>query len=104
MHSNYGGSILDYDADDLDNMCADVVEGFLAGPTRYGLGEWDPYMDNYYDERSHIDKALGTYNGSIYWVQGLRWITKTALEWFGACRERGLHVWTATSGCHWAGI
>ena len=72
MHSNYGGSILDYDDDDLDNMCADVIEGFLAGPTRYGLGEADPYMDNYYDERSHIDKALGTYNGSIYWVQGLQ--------------------------------
>jgi len=72
MHSNYGGSILDYDADDLDNMCADVVEGFLAGPARYGLGELDPYMDNYYDERSHIDKALGKYNGSIYWVQGLQ--------------------------------
>ena len=60
MHSNYGGSILDYDGDDLDNMCGDVLEGFLAGPTRYGLGELDPYMDNYYDERSHIDKALGT--------------------------------------------
>jgi hypothetical protein len=29
-------------------------------------------MDNYYDERSHIDKALGTYNGSIYWVQGMQ--------------------------------
>ena len=72
MHSNYGGSILDYDADDLDNLCGDVFEGFLAGPTRYGLGELDPYMDNYYDERSHIDKALGTYNGSIYWVQGLQ--------------------------------
>ena len=72
MHSNYGGSILDYDGDDLDNLCGDVVEGFLAGPTRYGLGEADPYMDNYYDERSHIDKALGKYNGSIYWVQGLQ--------------------------------
>lgn len=72
MHSNYGSSILDYDSDDLDNMCADVLEGFLAGPTRYGLGEMDPYMDKYYDERSHIDKALGTYNGSIYWVQGLQ--------------------------------
>ena len=72
MHSNYGGSILDYDGDDLDNLCADVLEGFLAGPTRYGLGELDPYMANYYDERSHIDKALGTYNGSIYWVQGMQ--------------------------------
>jgi len=72
MHSNYGGSILDYDGDDLDNMCGDVMEGFLAGPMRYGLGEFDPYMDNYYDERSHIDKALGTYNGSIYWVQGMQ--------------------------------
>jgi predicted acyl esterase len=72
MHSNYGGSILDYDSDDLDNLCGDVIEGFLAGPTRYVAGELDPYMDNYYDERSHIDKALGTYNGSIYWVQGLQ--------------------------------
>ena len=72
MHSNYGGSILDYDSDDIDNMCGDVLEGFLAGPTRYALGENDPYMDNYYDERSHIDKALGNYNGSIYWVQGLQ--------------------------------
>ena len=27
MHSNYGGSILDYDQDDLDNLCADVIEG-----------------------------------------------------------------------------
>ena len=72
MHSNYGGSILDYDSDDIDNMCADVLEGFLAGPTRYVGGEMDPYMDNYYNERSHIDKALGTYNGSIYWVQGLQ--------------------------------
>ena len=72
MHSNYGSSILDYDGDDLDNMCSDVVEGFLAGPTRYGLGELDPSLDNYYDERSHIDKALGKYNGSIYWVQGCK--------------------------------
>jgi hypothetical protein len=72
MHSNYGGSILDYDDEDLDNMCADVAEGFFAGPTRYGLGEADPYMENYYNERSHIDKALGKYNGSIYWVQGLQ--------------------------------
>ena len=72
MHSNYGGSILDYDQDDVDNLCGDVFEGFLAGPTRYVGGELDPYMDNYYDERSHIDKALGKYNGSIYWVQGLQ--------------------------------
>ncbi len=72
MHSNYGGSILDYDQDDIDNLCGDVFEGFLAGPTRYVGGELDPYMDNYYDERSHIDKALGKYNGSIYWVQGLQ--------------------------------
>ena len=72
MHSNYGGSILDYDQDDVDNLCADVVEGFLAGPVTYVGGEMDPYMENYYDERSHIDKALGVYNGSVYWVQGLQ--------------------------------
>ena len=33
MHSNYGGRFTDYDGDDLDNLCGDVVEGFLAGPT-----------------------------------------------------------------------
>ena len=32
----------------------------------------DPYMQNYYNERSHIDKALLNWNGSIYWVQGMQ--------------------------------
>ena len=29
-------------------------------------------MENYYDERSHIDKAFQNWNGSIYWVQGMQ--------------------------------
>ena len=49
-----------------------MLEGLVAGPMRYTMGEFDPTGDPYYDERSHIDKALGKYNGSIYWVQGLQ--------------------------------
>ena len=72
MHMNYFGSTVDYNGDDLDNICPDIVEGIFAGPVTYGLGELDPYMQNYYDERSHIDKAFQNWNGSIYWVQGMQ--------------------------------
>ena len=72
MHMNYFSSTVDYNADDLDNVCPDIVEGLFAGPVTYGAGELDPYMSNYYDERSHIDKAFKNWNGSVYWVQGLQ--------------------------------
>ena len=72
MHMNYFSSTVDYDEDDLDNVCPDIVEGLFAGPVTYGAGELDPYMSNYYDERSHIDKAFENWNGSVYWVQGLQ--------------------------------
>ena len=72
MHMNYFSSTVDYNADDLDNICPDIIEGFFAGPVTYGLGELDPYMENYYDEREHISKALTNYNGSVYWVQGMQ--------------------------------
>ena len=72
MHMNYFSSTVDYNAEDLDNICPDIVEGFFAGPVTYGLGELDPYMNNYYDEREHISKALTNYNGSVYWVQGMQ--------------------------------
>ena len=29
-------------------------------------------MQNYYDERSHIDKAFQNWNGSVYWIQGMQ--------------------------------
>jgi len=72
MHMNYFSSTVDYNADDLDNICPDIVEGLFAGPVTYGMGELDPYMENYYDERSHIDKAFDNWNGSVYWVQGMQ--------------------------------
>lgn len=72
MHMNYFSSTVDYDADDFDNVCPDIAEGLFAGPVTYVGGEMDPYMENYYDERSHIDKAFGKWNGSIYWVQGMQ--------------------------------
>jgi len=72
MHMNYFSSTVDYDSDDFDNVCPDIAEGFFAGPVTYVGGEMDPYMENYYDERSHIDKAFEKWNGSIYWVQGMQ--------------------------------
>ncbi len=72
MHMNYFSSTVDYDPDDLDNVCPDIVEGLFAGPVTYVGGEMDPYMQNYYEERSHIDKAFRNWNGSIYWVQGMQ--------------------------------
>ena len=72
MHMNYFGSTVDYNGDDLDNICPDIIEGIFAGPVTYGMGELDPYMENYYNERSHIDKAFQNWNGSIYWIQGMQ--------------------------------
>ena len=72
MHMNYFSSTVDYDNDDFDNICPDIIEGFFAGPVTYGAGEFDPYMANYYDEREHISKALQNYQGSVYWVQGMQ--------------------------------
>ena len=72
MHMNYFSSTVDYDEDDFDNICPDIVEGIFAGPVTYIGGEMDPYMENYYDERSHIDKAFLNWNGSVYWVQGMQ--------------------------------
>ena len=72
MHMNYFSSTVDYNADDLDNVCPDILEGLFAGPVTYGAGELDPYMENYYSERSHIDKAFENWKGSVYWIQGLQ--------------------------------
>jgi len=72
MHMNYFSSTVDYNEDDFDNICPDIIEGFFAGPVTYGAGELDPYMANYYNEREHISKALENYKGSVYWVQGMQ--------------------------------
>lgn len=72
MHMNYFSSTVDYNEDDLDNVCPDIVEGLFAGPVTYIGGEMDPYMAAYYDERSHIDKAFQNWKGSVYWVQGMQ--------------------------------
>ena len=72
MHMNYFSSTVDYNEDDLDNVCPDIAEGLFAGPVTYIGGELDPYMQNYYEDRSHINKAFENWNGSIYWVQGMQ--------------------------------
>ena len=88
MHMNYFSSTVDYDGDDLDNVCPDIAEGLFAGPVTWGAGEFDPYMANYYEERSRIDKALGVYNGSIYWVQGMQDWNVDPHQVFGGPQER----------------
>jgi len=72
MHMIYFSSTVDYNQDDIDNICPDIAEGLVAGPITYGAGELDPYMQNYYNERSHIDKAFQNWKGSVYWIQGLQ--------------------------------
>jgi len=90
MHMNYFSSTVDYNEDDLDNVCPDIVEGLFAGPVTYVGGEMDPYMQNYYNERSHIDKAFGEWSGSVYWVQGLQ-------DWNVDPHQ----VFGGPSGTHW---
>ena len=101
MHMNYFSSTVDYNGDDLDNVCPDIVEGLFAGPVTYGLGELDPYMQNYYDERSHIDKAFQNWNGSVYWIQGMQdWNVDPhqvfggppGTHWYQAYKDAGFDV------------
>ena len=101
MHMNYFSRPVDYNSDDLDNICPDIAEGLFAGPVTYIGGEMDPYMQNYYDERSHIDKAFGKWNGSIYWVQGMKdWNVDThqvfggppGTNWYSDYVESGYEV------------
>lgn len=101
MHMNYFSSTVDYNEDDLDNVCPDIVEGLFAGPVTYGLGELDPYMQNYYDERSHIDKAFENWNGSVYWIQGMQdWNVDPhqvfggppGTHWYQAYKDAGFDV------------
>jgi len=95
MHMNYFSSTVDYNADDMDNICPDIVEGFFAGPVTYGMGELDPYMSNYYEEREHISKALTNYQGSVYWVQGMQdWNVDPhqVFPWYQQFRDQGFEV------------
>ena len=57
-------------------------------------------MENYYDERSHIDKAFQNWNGSVYWVQGMRIGTSiltrcsaaSGTVWYHAYEDAGYDV------------
>ena len=101
MHMNYFSSTVDYNADDLDNVCPDILEGLFAGPVTYGAGELDPYMENYYGERSHIDKAFENWKGSVYWIQGLQdwnvdphqvFSSPDGTPWYQIYQENGFDV------------
>ena len=46
-------STVDYDQDDFDNICPDIVEGLFAGPQRQDRRRNGPIHAEHYDERSH---------------------------------------------------
>ena len=72
MHMNYFYNTVDGDGDDLDNACPDVIHGLYQGAFTYGAGELDPALNDYWTERSYLDRAFANYEGSIYWIQGLQ--------------------------------
>tara|TARA_B100000214_G_scaffold246297_1_gene180768 strand:- start:725 stop:1678 length:954 start_codon:yes stop_codon:yes gene_type:complete len=58
-------------------------------------------MENYYDERSHIDKAFENWKGSIYWIQGMQdwnvdphqvFSSPDGTPWYQIYQEAGFEV------------
>ena len=99
MHMNYFSSTVDYNGDDLDNVCPDIVEGLFAGPVTYGLGELVPTC-RIITMREHIDKAFQNWNGSVYWIQVCKigMLTSPSFggppgtHWYQAYKDAGFDV------------
>jgi len=74
MHNGvYGSFGIDGDADDPDNFCEGYLEGYVNGPAAYFTGDMVTYAGNdYWTERSFLDRVLENYNGSIYIIQGMQ--------------------------------
>ena len=74
MHNGvYGSFGIDGDADDPDNFCEGYLEGYANGPAAYLTGDMVTYAGNdYWTERSFLDRVLENYNGSIYIIQGMQ--------------------------------
>jgi hypothetical protein len=74
MHNGvYGSFGIDGDADDPDNFCEGYLEGYVNGPAAYLSGGMVEYAGNdYWTERSFLDRVISNYNGSIYIIQGMQ--------------------------------
>ena len=74
MHNGvYGSFGIDGDTDDSHTLCEGYLEGYYNGPAAYLTGGMVTYGGNdYWTERSFLDRVLQNYNGSIYNIQGMQ--------------------------------
>jgi len=74
MHNGvYGSFGIDGDSNDLQTLCEGYLEGYFNGPAAYLSGGMVTYAGNdYWTERSFLDRVVENYNGSIYIIQGMQ--------------------------------
>ncbi len=74
MHNGvYGSFGIDGDSEDAHTLCEGYMEGYVNGPAAYVSGGMVTYGGNeYWTERSFLDRVLANYNGSVYIIQGMQ--------------------------------
>ncbi|MBN29811.1 MAG: hypothetical protein CMB34_04010 [Euryarchaeota archaeon] len=74
MHNGvYGSFGIDGDAEDAHTLCEGYLEGYVNGPAAYFSGGMVTYAGNdYWTERSFLDRVVENYNGSVYIIQGMQ--------------------------------
>ena len=74
MHNGvYGSFGIDGDSEDAHTLCEGYIEGYANGPAAYLSGGMVTYGGNdYWTERSFLDRVIERYNGSIYIIQGMQ--------------------------------
>ena len=68
MHNGvYGSFGIDGDSEDAHTLCEGYMEGYVNGPAAYLSGGMVTYGGNdYWTERSFLDRVVANYNGSVY--------------------------------------
>ena len=74
MHNGvYGSFGIDGDSEDAHTLCEGYLEGYVNGPAAYMTGGMVKYAGNdYWTERSFLDRVVQNYNGSVYIIQGMQ--------------------------------
>ena len=74
MHNGvYGSFGIDGDSEDAHTLCEGYLEGYVNGPAAYMTGGMVTYAGNdYWTERSFLDRVVQNYNGSVYIIQGMQ--------------------------------
>ena len=74
MHNGvYGSFGIDGDSEDAHTLCEGYIEGYANGPAAYLSGGMVTYGGNdYWTERSFLDRVIERYNGSIYIIQSMQ--------------------------------